>query len=143
MTGYMVTVSQVDAPEGLSSWSLKYDTTEEPTIGLKRLQEAVDGRVECVSLNWDAMGKLDSFDLDVWVNEEGLLHSLPQNPAVSLFASYLSGHSRFLVGNAIITGMDYDSGETVPLTKDQAVHVMAMLEAVTELSGGFLGDPDA
>lgn len=143
MTGYMVTVSQVDAPNGMSSWSLKFEETEEPTIGLKRLQEAVGGRVECVSLPWDGMGRLESFDMDVWVNEEGLLHSLPQNPAVSLLASYISGHARFLVGNAIITAADYDSGETVPLTKDQAVHVMAMLEAVTELSGGFVGDPDA
>jgi len=143
MSGYVITLSEKkDAPDDVSAWAMRHQEVEDTTVGLKRLQEAVGGRVECVSMSWDAFGLLESFDLDLWVNEEGLLHDMKPNPAASLFASMISGFERFLVGDAIITGMDWEAGESVPLTKDQAVHVMAMLQAVTDLSGGLVSDGD-
>lgn len=137
MSGYVLTVSQVENEE-LSQWTISMEEVDSTTIPLERLQTAVQGLVEPVSLTWDGLGRIDPFDLDIWVNEEGLLKEMEPNIAVSSFASFVLGYPSMLVGDCIITGMDYESGDTVPLTHEQAWHVRAMLAALAKVSGGVV-----
>ena len=137
MSGYVLTISQVENEE-MSQWAVAMEEVESPTIGLERLQDAVHGLVEPLSMTWDGMGRIEPFDLDLWVNEEGLLLGMEPNIAASTFASFVMGYPMALVGDCIITGMDYESGDTVPLTQEQAWHVRSMVAALAQVSGAVV-----
>ena len=75
------------------------------------ISQAVGGWIEVVGL--------DKRQADLWVNEEGKLKGLPQNPiATSLF---MEEHGRMdvIVGNVIITGGTDENGDTLGLTPEQ------------------------
>lgn len=64
---------------------------------LAHLQELVGGLIERVQRGPRALIELSS--VDIWVNEEGLLHGLPINVLASFACDY-----KYLVGPAVIVG---------------------------------------
>jgi hypothetical protein len=80
------------------------------------LRDAVGGLIERVSV------QIDGIFMDMWVNEEGLLHRLPYNS----MATFLGDNSARglamtpIVGDVIVTGPADNEGDTLPLTLDQA-----------------------
>lgn len=69
-------------------------------------QTAVDGWIEAV--------EIPSLDITIYVNEEGLLRSLPFNPRASfLWWFHVPGaHQAMLVGSAVIVGSSDDNGDS-------------------------------
>lgn len=82
------------------------------TLDIKFLQTEVGGWVEVVHL------EMADTLIQMWLNEEGLLHGLPYNS----LATHLYGHSH-LVGNVVITGLD-DEGDACTLTEAEFVELM-------------------
>ena len=98
---------------------IRADGTKEMTdnYALADLQKAVGGLIECVSLT-------KKENMDMWVNEEGKLLGLPQNPiATSLYVDE-HGTRDVMVGDVIVTGGSDDEGETLPLTQTQIDLIM-------------------
>jgi hypothetical protein len=79
------------------------------------LSAAVGGWIECVGLSPDA---------DMWVNEEGKLDKLPQNPIGTALWADKYGYSDIIVGNIIITGGVDEEGDTVGLTEEQVSYFL-------------------
>lgn len=84
----------------------------------EHLRDAVEGWIECV--------RLESLGLDMWVNEEGKVYSLPVNGfATSLFFREF-GVVDQICGNVILTGSDRQ-GDTIGLTKKQIENITSLL----------------
>lgn len=77
---------------------------------LPHLQRAVDGSVDVVGL---------SADLDMWINDEGLLIGLPVNMLASGIAAFHGMIHQPYVGTAVFTGGADVDGNTLPLTEEQ------------------------
>jgi hypothetical protein len=75
------------------------------------LSGTVGGLIQCVSL--------PSKGLDLWVNEEGKLIGLPQNPIGTALWSDDYGLTDVISGDIIFTGGDDDEGRTLGLTDEQ------------------------
>lgn len=80
------------------------------------LSGAVGGWIECVSLV--------SKNADLWLNEEGKLDGLPQNPIGTALWTDEYGFTDIIVGNIIITGGVDNEGETLGLTDEQVNYFM-------------------
>jgi len=117
VAGYAVAIRMQH--DGLIVESLPIEGEE---VEYETLNAAVDGYIERVPVHIPAPPGEDfhAFDVDVWVNEEGLLKGLDFNPLASGFASMLTGREYALVGNVIITGTDPVEGGTPPLTEYEA-----------------------
>lgn len=70
---------------------------------LYALQQLVDGYVDCVAANPEALG----FHADVWVNDEGLYR---EDFSINLVGSFITG--RQLVGPVVIALSDTDGATT-------------------------------
>ena len=88
-------------------------TTDEFEIGksYELLREAVGGLIDVVELR----GK----GVDMWVNDEGLILGLEQNPYGTALYDEEFGTPQPIVGNIIITGACDEEGETLGLTDEQ------------------------
>ncbi len=91
------------------------------------ISRAVGGWIECVNLRTKGV--------DMWVNEEGKLNSLAENPIGT--ALYLDefGNGDFIVGNILITGGVDHEGETLGLTDEQVAEFCAYDRRVWTLAG--------
>jgi hypothetical protein len=78
---------------------------------LKRAQGVVGGLIQLVPL-----GKMS---VDLYLNEEGKLNGLPQNPIATALWSEEYGLTDYIVGDVIITGGVNSEGETIGLTNGQ------------------------
>ena len=88
------------------------ETDEDGSIELETLQEAVGGYVERVPV---VKQTLDN--LDMWLNEEGKLKSLPLN----MIATNLSGiwkNGDFIVGDVLVCAFD-EEGNSIGITDKQ------------------------
>lgn len=138
VNGYAVAIRLQD--DGLIVESLPIEGEE---VDYETLNAAVDGYIERVPVHIPAPPgpEFHAFDVDVWVNEEGLLKQLDLNPLASGFASMLTGREYVLVGNVIITGTD-DTGETTPPLSEYEARVVGQL--LHMLAGRIIlldGDP--
>lgn len=80
------------------------------------IKNAVGGYIQVVPLH--------KANADLWVNEEGKLDNLPQNPiGTSLWVDEY-GHTDVIVGNIIITGGTDEMGDTLGLTPEQVSKFM-------------------
>jgi len=77
---------------------------------LKLAQETVGGWVQLVTLA--------SKGIDLWLNEEGKLTGLDQNPIATALWSEDYGLTDYIVGNVIITGGAGPEGETIGLSEN-------------------------
>lgn len=80
------------------------------------LSASVGGWIECVSLR--------TRNADMWVNEEGKLNGLPQNPHATALWVEEYGTTDIIVGNIIITGGVDNEGETLGLSDEQVSDFM-------------------
>jgi len=80
------------------------------------LKDAVGGYIECV--------RLRKSGFEMWVNEEGKLQALPQNPTGTALWVDNYGETDVTVGNIVITGGTDDEGETLGLTDEQLEFVL-------------------
>jgi hypothetical protein len=95
---------------------IKTDGTKEVVLFsedtfLKRAQGVVGGWIQLVPLH--------SKGIDLYLNEEGKLNGLPQNPIATALWSEDYGLTDYIVGDVIITGGVNDEGETIGLTNGQ------------------------
>jgi hypothetical protein len=95
---------------------IKTDGTKEVTLFteghfLELAQKTVGG--------WIQLVRLPSKGIDLYLNEEGKLDGLPQNPIATALWSEDYGLFDYIVGNVIITGGANSEGETVGLTEGQ------------------------
>ena len=87
------------------------------------LQQAVGGLFDVVRL---------SPDLDLWLNDEGLITGLPYNPVASLIAgSYGFTHQGY-VGTVVFTGGAGTAGETLSLSPETATQLCSLARLLTE-----------
>lgn len=93
----------------------------------KQLSDAVGGYIECAVI--PRVGHSGPYEVDCFVNEEGLLKHLPFNPRLTAFAS--SVYDGPLVGDGIFVGHDGE-GETVGLEERDADELVKMLESIPE-----------
>jgi hypothetical protein len=79
------------------------------------LRDAVGGLIECVPIF------IDGKRMDMWVNEEGLIHRLPYNSMATFLADNSARGLAMtpIVGDVIVTGKPNNEGETQPLTLNQ------------------------
>lgn len=94
---------------------IKTNGTKEVTLFtegtfLELAQKTVGGWIQLVRLG-------DRGDL--YLNEEGKLDQLPQNPIATALYSEEYGLNDFIVGDVIITGGANSEGETVGLSEEQ------------------------
>lgn len=82
------------------------------------MQDAVGGWIERVGI------VCDGYPLDMWVNEEGLLKRLPYNSVATYLYESTYNVQGLIVGDVIITGGSDESGDTLPLTLNQATSVV-------------------
>jgi hypothetical protein len=80
------------------------------------LRSTVEGWIECVSLSPTA---------DMWINEEGKVNGLPQNPTATGLWVDLYGYTDVIMGNVIITGGADGEGETMGLTDEQVDYYLS------------------
>jgi hypothetical protein len=73
------------------------------------LRTTVGGLIECITLR-------NVEFCDMWVNEEGKLTGLAQNPTATALWVDMYGTSDVIMGDVIITGGSDDEGETLGLT---------------------------
>lgn len=81
------------------------------------LRRAVGGYIECVAL---------SGTMDMWVNEEGKLMSLPVNSTATFLWTLVYGPTDVIVGDVIITGGVDDEGNTLGLSDAQIGNLLAL-----------------
>jgi hypothetical protein len=67
---------------------------------------------------------LPKANVDLWVNEEGKLDGLPQNPIATSIWVDEYGYTDVIVGNVIITGGADEMGETLGLSLEQVAKFM-------------------
>ena len=95
---------------------IKTDGTKEVVLFsedtfLKRAQGIVGGWIQLVPLS--------KMSVDLYLNEEGKLNGLPQNPIATALWSEEYGLTDYIVGDVIITGGVNSEGETIGLTEGQ------------------------
>jgi hypothetical protein len=73
---------------------------------------------------WIQPVRLETKGIDLYLNEEGKLDGLPQNPIATALWSEDYGLTDYIVGNVIITGGVNSEGETVGLTDGQLETLM-------------------
>lgn len=83
----------------------------------KTISTAVGGLIECINLP-------RSHAIEMWVNEEGKLNGLEQNPIATALWIDNYGETDVTVGNVIITGGTDGAGYTLGLNDDQLAFVM-------------------
>ena len=88
------------------------------------LSSTVGGLIQCVSLD-DKEGKPD-----MWLNEEGKLIGLDQNPTATALWVDMYGTTDVIMGNVIITGGCDEEGETIGLTDEQLAFFLAYDSAI-------------
>jgi hypothetical protein len=79
------------------------------------LSGAVGGWIECVGLE---------NGLDLWVNEEGKLTGLPQNPVATALWADSYGMTDVIMGDVIITSGTDNEGNTLGLNEEQVDELM-------------------
>jgi hypothetical protein len=67
---------------------------------------------------------LDKLGADLWLNEEGKLDGLPQNPIGTALWVDEYGYTDVIVGNIIITGGADENGDTLGLSLEQVAKFM-------------------
>lgn len=82
---------------------------------LDALQHAVGGYVDVVTL---------TKNVDMWVDEEGLLKNLPVNIVATHIARLFGRTHQVYLGPAVFTGGMDDQGTTLGLTEDNAEILM-------------------
>ena len=101
---------------------------------LKFMQETVGGYVEHLDITCKGFG------LDMWVNEEGLLKSLPYNALASYIVNqtwiehHVPADEPYIVGDIVITGGTPD-GDARGLTLDEMRAIARMSEDFATLYG--------
>ena len=93
---------------------------------LAQMKEAVGGWVEHVPVVLSKWAKPMPGNLDVMVNEEGLLERLPENVVLERFVHARAGTWYTLVGNGVIVAHD-EAGETVGMDEVTCAEVEASL----------------
>lgn len=83
---------------------------------LSHLQGAVAGCVDVVALNQD---------LDMWINDEGLIVGLPVNMLATGIAALHGRTHQAYVGTAVFTGGADAEGGTLPLSEQQVRLLMS------------------
>lgn len=80
------------------------------------IQKSVGGYVQVIGL--------PKSKADLWVNEEGKINGLPQNPiATSIWVDEF-GYTDIICGDVVITGYADDMGETLGLSLEQVAKFM-------------------
>lgn len=92
-------------------------------VSYELLSESVEGMIEPVILD---------YDLDMWVNEEGKIMSLPVNPIATLLWLKFFGPTDIIMGNAVITGGTDMEGNTLGLSEEDADSFMALLQVLVK-----------
>ena len=89
------------------------------------LKTAVGGWIERVSLG----------DTELWVNEEGKLIGLEQNPIGTALWVEAYGFNDYIAGDIIITGGADDEGNTLGLSDEQVEYYLNYDHEITLLIG--------
>jgi len=90
------------------------DFNEETSYAM--LSGAVGGWIECVSMR---------NELDMWVNEEGKLTGLPQNPIATAIWADSYGTTDVILGDVVFTCGTDNEGNTLGLGQNQIDDLMA------------------
>lgn len=114
MSGYAILISA----------NGQVDTMEVAAVDLEFMQEQVGGYIERVTLDHVAPANQPPVPVDLYVDEEGLLKSLPQNGVASLLGR------QFLHGPCLIVGND--GPDNPPLTEDQRDKIIEWMVRVVE-----------
>lgn len=101
--------------------TIEYEPTDEGG-SLKVLQTAVGGYIECIHLK--------NYEADMWVNEEGKINQLPQNPCGTALWAENYGLTDYTAGDVIITGPPDEEGYSTSLTDEQVEFFMQYEEGV-------------
>lgn len=86
------------------------------TLGL--LQQSVEGLVDVVAL---------SPQLDMWINDEGIVRGMAVNPIATQIARLCGRTTQPYYGPVVLTGGADQDGVTLPLSTDQAVAILALV----------------
>jgi hypothetical protein len=129
--GWVVTVKVVEG--GVNVERVEHP---EPEVSYETLREAVGGYIERVSVMTPEFPQEDAPPptvIDLWVNEEGLLRGLPENPLVTALAQACGWPGDLLVGDCIITSGVSEDGETRPLDDLQMAVVFSFFSTMQRL----------
>jgi hypothetical protein len=107
----------------ITTWGDKEVVEFNNSTSYNVLREAVGGWIEQV---W-----FDEYNFTLWVNEEGKLEGLPQNPIATALWVDEYDKTDVVVGNVIITGGADDDGNTLGLTDEQVEFLLAYDKRVT------------
>jgi hypothetical protein len=115
MNAFRAVTIQADGSATAHTWDTSQDT-------LTRLQAEVGGFVDVVSL---------ASNLDMWVNDAGLLEGLPINTiATAIAAGHGKTHQPY-VGPAVFTGGADHDGATLALTEAQVGSLLTIARNAT------------
>ena len=89
------------------------------------LSDTVGGLIQCVQLT-------DKWGVDMWLNDEGKLIGLPQNPIATALWDDMYPGTDVMMGDIILTQTD-DEGETIGLTDEQVKFFMSYTRNLTLL----------
>lgn len=109
---------------GTHLWELGYEVFPESDT-LPYLQEGVGGLVDVVTVS-TGFG-----EIDVWIDDEGLLKQSFGNPLVSALVGGV------LYGNVVITGEPDDEGNTLGLGKNSFLGLWEVLSDAVNANPGF------
>jgi len=115
--------SQMAKAVKITTWGDKEVVEFNNSTSYNVLREAVGGWIEQV---W-----FDEYNFTLWVNEEGKLEGLPQNPIATALWVDEYDKTDVVVGNVIITGGADDDGNTLGLTDEQVEFLLAYDKRVT------------
>lgn len=115
MNAFRALTIDVDGTTAVQTW----DTTDDT---LPHLQRAVGGCVDVVALTGD---------LDMWLNDEGLLIGLPVNILATGIAALHGLTHQVYVGPVVLTGGADAEGNTLPLTEQQVQLLQAYVAVRT------------
>jgi len=87
------------------------------------LKAGVGGWIECV--------RLPATGVEMWVNEEGKLDNLDQNPYGTALWADSYGPTDVTVGNIVITGGNDDEGNTLGLSDEKIDYLLAYEGRIT------------
>lgn len=87
------------------------------------LSESVGGLIQCVSL---------TDKVDMWLNEEGKMINLPDNPIATVAWASVFGETDIIVGDVVFTGGVDSEGETIGLSETQFDKLLNVLNLARE-----------
>ena len=93
------------------------------------LSKSVGGMIECISLT-NVIGQPD-----MWINEEGKIIGLEQNPMATALWFDMYGASDVILGDIIITGGADEEGETLGLSDEQVDYFMGYASSMFYAGG--------